>query len=116
QLGVRHRLPWHEGAVAPTHSRQVDVAVADPLLAVLGWLAVPCGEVAHVHRHHPGPGHGVQYRLHERATGRKRGHVRCVTDKNLARLRSHTNPSESTHIPDAGVPGTHLSMQLRLSG
>src|SRR5262249_18369475 len=67
----------------------VDVTVAYPLLAVPGRLTLPRGEVPHVHRRHPNPGHRVQHRPRERATGRKPGQVRGVTDKHPARLHPH---------------------------
>src|SRR5262249_7972889 len=71
------------------------------------------GKIPHIHRHHLGPGYGVQSCLHERSTLGKARHVRGVAHEHSARHHptcpcahpgrhgpvalSVTKPGHSTH-------------------
>ena len=86
QLGIGHRLARYHRAIPETDHRDVDLALADPLPAVVRRLPVARGEVAHVDRRHPGPAHRVQRSLHERPALRELRHIGGMGNEHLACL------------------------------
>ncbi len=65
QLGIRHGLAWHYRAIPESDHGDIDLALTDPPSAVVGWLAVAGGEVAHIDRSHADPAYGVKGSLHK---------------------------------------------------